>query len=256
MDGELKYFVSGCAPQLYPTDTFFGLLWYSEDAALEIPKRYPYQGEWGEPLSTVMLDRESFPVPRVLDIVWLSLVEKCFYTLYKRLPVREMTELLSKTIESTGEALYTHIVVGMAPFGGVALWLNGNDKTSLLMWEHAEPSDVPMSEYLPTNPDVSLDEVCNYYVQEDDEVRENLELNGLPAPDMFDKYMQQFTYKYVVVFAVWNKKKQEWEDAGEDAMAPDIDYFAETLYDGTKDKLNDGSLFRYHQAGKPFSEVD
>ena len=31
----------------------------------------------------------------------------------------------------------------------------------------------------------------------------------------------------------------------------EFDYIEETLFDGTHDKLHDGGLLKYHQAGKP-----
>ncbi len=52
---QFKIFVSGTAPYLYPTDSFFGLLYYEAEEALEIPKKYRYQGEWGQPISTHLL---------------------------------------------------------------------------------------------------------------------------------------------------------------------------------------------------------
>ena len=78
---QFKGLVSGTAPVLYPTDTFFGLLYYDAEEALELPKKYPYQGEWGQPISTHLLEREDYPAPHVLDIVWLSIVERKFYSL-------------------------------------------------------------------------------------------------------------------------------------------------------------------------------
>ena len=50
-NSEYEIFVSGNAPRLYPTDTYFGLLYYGPDEVIEIPKLYPYSGEWGNVLS-------------------------------------------------------------------------------------------------------------------------------------------------------------------------------------------------------------
>ena len=136
LQGEKKmfeYYVSGSAPKLYPTDTFFGLLWYSKDKSLEIPKRYPYQGEWGSILSTHILNQEYFPMPTKLDMVYLSLVEKKFYSIEKILPTEKMEKLWNQTDKEIGHQLFTHIVVGMAPYGGVALWFVGYRKSILIV---------------------------------------------------------------------------------------------------------------------------
>ena len=83
---QFKILVSGTAPVLYPTDTFFGLLYFEADDALEIPKKYPYQGEWGQPISTHLLERENYPMPGMIDMVWISIVERKFYSLVQKLP--------------------------------------------------------------------------------------------------------------------------------------------------------------------------
>ena len=92
---------------------------------MEIPKKYPYQGEWGQPISTHLLEREDYPVPGMIDMVWLSIVERKFYSLVEKLPKKDLEGLFGQSDEDSGEAVYEHIVVGMAPYGGVALWTHG-----------------------------------------------------------------------------------------------------------------------------------
>ena len=52
--------------------------------------------------------------------------------------------------------------------------------------------------------------------------------------------MNQFTYRYLVAF----------ENLNED-VKPELGFIEEMLYDGTHDKLHDGGLMKYHEAGKP-----
>ena len=63
--------------------------------------------------------------------------------------------------------------------------------------------------------------------------------------------MQQFTYRYEVQFGHWDDDKKEWKGYEEDETKPEFDYVEEALFDGTHDKLHDGGLMQYHQAGKP-----
>ena len=76
---EYEIFCSGVAPRLYPTYTIYGLLWYDENHALEIPKRYPYSGEWGQITATQILNRDKAPIPFRLSLMWYSVVEKKVY---------------------------------------------------------------------------------------------------------------------------------------------------------------------------------
>ena len=135
---QYKLFISGSAPITFPTDTFFGLLWYDKDEALEIPKKHPYKGEWGQPISTHLLEREEYPIPGMLDMVWLSIVERKFYSLVEKLPAKKIEELFEQKDEESGEAIFEHIVVGMAPYGGVAVWTHGFKKSVLVAWMQAE----------------------------------------------------------------------------------------------------------------------
>lgn len=253
---QFRLLASGSAPSLYPTDTMFALLHYGRDAALEIPKRYPYGSEWGKPESTHLLEREQYPVPGLLDMVWLSIVERKFYSLVHRLPVECITSHLEKTADSDGSQLMDYIIVGMAPYGGVALWLYGQQKSVLVEWQHAEPTMVSMEDFMPQDPELSIDEVCDYYIENSSRVRDNLKQNGLPLRDLFDNYMKQFTYRYLVLFENWDKEKKGWNSDSqvsqiEEKPTPEFDYIEEALFDGTHDKLHDGGLMNYHQAGKP-----
>jgi len=58
--------------------------------------------------------------------------------------------------------------------------------------------------------------------------------------------MKLFTYRYQAVFA------HCYEGAkATDTPLYELDYIEEALFDGTHDKLHDGGLMRYHEAGKP-----
>lgn len=259
MSQQYNILVSGTAPVLYPADTFFGLLWLDKEDALEIPKKYPFQGEWGLPLSRHLMNREEFPVPLKLDLVWLSIVERKFYSIEKMLPAERLEELFGQQDEESGEPRFEHIVVGMAPCGGVAVWTHGNNKSVLVDWLKAEEIQVEMKDFMPLNPDVTLDENCDFYINNDEAVRANLEMNGLPPRDLFDRYMQQFCYRYLVMFERWDDDEERWmkpelDEEGQPVDGnplPVFDFIEEALWDGTHDKLHDGSLMGYHQAGKP-----
>ena len=247
MAKEYNIMVSGSAHSLYPMDTYYGLLWYNNDEAIEIPKRYPYKGEWGGCLSTCIMLRDKYPMPCKLSVVWLSLVEQKFYAIEEKLPARALAELWDRHSHYN----YSHIIVGMAPYGNIALWFYGERKSTLLAWMYGTEVSIDMGDFLPENPSKSLVEYCDSYVKSDLRVKENLVRNGIPPHDLFDNYMKQFTYRYLLMFEQWNDNKREWLKYEEDELAPELDYIEEALFDGTHDKLHDGELMNYHQAGKP-----
>ncbi len=246
---DYRYRLSGNAPVLYPTDTWFGILYYTNEESLPIPKCYPYHGEWGAILSTEILTREDYPMPHKLDMVWLSIVEEQFYSIESELSVSKLQAIWDKFSPET----FSHIVVGMAPYGGVALWIVGESKSVLVKWMHADCYQVSLNDFKPNSQFSSLKDYCNYYINNDSLVKENLQKYGLPPRDLFDNYMKQFTYRYQIMFEQWNEDKEEWTkyDEEEINMMPEFDFIDEVLFDGTHDKLHDGGLMNYHEAGKP-----
>lgn len=251
---EFPYNVSGTASILYPTATFFGLLVITDDVILEIQKEHPFKKGWGEPQSMHLYEREAYPMPRSLDMVFLSVIEEKYYSIVAPLPYERLEQLWQETPSNNNKSLYTSIVVGMAPYGGIAVWAYGIEKATVVAWMQCEEVQVKMSDFMPFQSNTDLSEVCNNLINSDPRVKENLERNGLPPRDLFDNYMKQFTYRYQVEFEKWDEEKGEWkqyENDEEKKQMPEFDYIEEALYDGTHDKLHDGGLMSYHEAGKP-----
>jgi hypothetical protein len=82
--------------------------------------------------------------------------------------------------------------------------------------------------------------------------KEHLENEGVPPRDLYDNYMKQFTYRYQIGFGQWDEDKKEWIPYDDkNNQDTEFDYIDEALFDGTHDKLHDGGLMNYHEAGKP-----
>lgn len=252
-NGDYKLMISGGASEYYPIQLYFGVLYgnsHTDGDVYEIPKQKVFCNNWGNPTSHHFTDTEG-SIPKILDVVWLSIVERKYYSVLHEIPTEKMEGLFSLMDEMSKEPFYEYIVIGMAPYGGVAVWTHGFKKSVNVAWLQAEECHVKMKDFMPLNPNVSLDENCDFYINNDPKVKENLEKNGLPPRDLFDRYMQQFSYRYVVEFGHWDEENEEWKPYEEDEVKPEFDYIEEALYDGTHDKLHDGGLMEYHQAGKP-----
>ena len=223
MTREYVFKLSGTAPVLYPTESFFAYLETESGVPIELPKETPFSGEWGESLSVWIADVENTSIPIAIDTIWLSITERVFYSYQASLPIASLKELTEQKDTSTGNFIYNRILIGMAPFGGIATWLDGEMKSVILGWRKAEKTEVEMIDFLPENPSIQLEDYCDFYINNDPRVKQNLETNGLPPRDLFDNYMKQFTYRYSPLFEHWDES----------------------------DKLHDGGLMQYHEAGKP-----
>lgn len=62
-----------------------------------------------------------------------------------------------------------------------------------------------------------------------------------------DCLMKQFSYRYNILYENNSKHSKTHKDEN----SPKMDCIEECLFDGTHDKLHDGGLLKYHQAGKP-----
>lgn len=243
---DYKIIVSGTAPTNSPTETFFGILTCGDDLTIEIPKMYPFCVEWGVPAGTYLSLRERFPMPNKLDMVWLSICEKCFYSIEQEFPIQKFEDVWREQDGKYPQSPFEYIVVGMAPYGKVAIWFYGREKSIIMEWLKAESIEVSMEDFLPENPSLALDSYCNSYLN-------NHTDQETPPHNLYDNYMKQFTYRYLPLFEHWDEDKEEWRkiENEEKKVLPEFDYIEEALFDGTHDKLHDGGLMSFHEAGKP-----
>lgn len=226
--------VNGNAHSLYPAIIHVGFIADKDGNEVHIPLQYPFQDVWGDCNIDYFSD---CGLPCILKIVWLSIIEHSFYS--------AAYEFCQKDMALDSEQL----IVGMAPYGGVAIWLKSEKKSVLITWFKGEKTKIKTADLVLAHPDMTIGEYCDYYINNDPQVKENLEKNGLPPKDLFDKYMQQFSYRYLPMFEKWDGEK--WVPYEEGETAPEFVSIEEALFDGTHDKLNDGGLLKFHEAGKP-----
>ena len=224
------------------------------------------EGEWGKPYPFFRDNDNNYEqIPSKLLIVWASVVEKTKYLLCTEIPKLRIEQLLFNSQR------FSDIVVGLASYGGAALWIHGFKKSILVAWMHGKEVQVEMGNFMQMNIDETFNETYDFYINNDPRIKENLEKNGLPPRHLFDNYMQQFTYRYLPLFEHWDEEKEMWhsdykssytkhessqtdnesQQEQKKGPVPEFDYIEEALFDGTYDKLHDGGLLNYHEAGKP-----
>lgn len=240
---------SASSPILFPTEIHLGIVEFPDGTFRDIPKRFPIQGEWGEIISNQIRLHEKSAMPVNLFLIWLSITEQKFYKLSLNFPSKAMELLWSYDKTADGESLFSHIVIGMAPLGNVAIWFRGYIKSCIIALAKGSLCKVEMDEFLPNNPNMSISDYCNYYLKNG--VLERNISYGRPVSFMFDKCMQQFTYRYRIIFSDFNFDEKKWVNIDNEEEKPAMRCIENVLYDGTHDKLHDGGLMNYHQAGKP-----
>lgn len=238
--------ISGNAPQLYPVETFFAILEFSDNRVLPVPYKYPLKGEWGDMLSFEFAEPIPSSIPAKIDAVYLSIVEKVFYSIQRDIDAGLLRDY--KTKESNEEY---NILVGFAPYGYVAIWMWNPNKSNLLSVLYGEQIEVPIEEFYPNSTEKDVSKICEKYIDRYQDVKINLKNNGLPKGDVFENYMKQFSIRYIASLNKWDDEKNRWTAYKNSEEIPMLDYIEESLYDGTHDKLHDGGLMKFHQAGKP-----
>lgn len=248
----IKILVSGCAHYLFPVELHEGFFGLSDKSLLHIPRKYPFQMEWGCCMSNSLPIEEYTGMPLTFCATWLSIIECKFYITSLILPVRQM-EIVWNQKHKDGNWLFSHILLGMAPYGTYVLWFYGNMKSVIVAIDKAEETTVCMKDFLPQYPNISIEEYCNDMISKLQKGKEKVQ-RGLPFRDLFDNYMKQFIYRYLVLLEKCTGEREgiKWEKYKENEdKVPEFEYMEEFLLDGTHDKLHDGGLQKYHHAGKP-----
>ena len=206
--------------------------------------------DWGYVIPFYEIREEPLPLPQTIRLEWLSITEKQIYS--TSIAINGDTfDSLWRLQDMRGSSLYRFIVIGLAPYGGVAAWLHGYKKQTLLSWVKAQKDFMDEGVQLKSFNGKSIDIFCDNYINYHEELNDYLSAHGLPDPHLFDRMMQQFTYRFQPELKKWDEDSKTWTDYAEDEKHPELDFVEVKCHDGTFDRLRDGSLLSYHQAGKP-----
>ena len=198
-NNKLEWFASGNAPLLYPTELVTGFFIFEDLSMLEIPPSVPFATTWGKPVSVRLSYEKTHPIPEGIAMTWFSIVENKFYAVMDELPKEQIATLLSEKDENTKKPKYNTLIAGMAPGGKVAVWVSGNDITTEVAWlqGHEIEMDIDM---LDPNTKLTQEEYAKKALANCEEALQNFNQNGLPAPELFDQYMQKFNYRITPIF--------------------------------------------------------
>lgn len=134
-----------CAPKDYPVEIVKGDFIFENGRTLYIPDRQFTNNGWGAFGSTHIVGDAQKPLPKRLAITWFSFLEDKFYTGNFELPSEKLTKLFEEGYISplTGKKKeFDNILVGLAPGGGVAVWVMGDKVTKELVFLQAEDTSI------------------------------------------------------------------------------------------------------------------
>lgn len=183
--------------------------------------------DWGELSPVVDIDGDALPMPHLLVQRWWSPEELEFYNAVVPIDTERAEKLwnaqennprLKWQSSRMPSCKYSHIVIGMAPYGGTAIWLAGDMKSTLLQYVHAEAVEV--------TPEI-FTKLCN----DNAYARRGIEL---PPQSLFEGWMRQYNYRYVPLEEYWDGNSWQVFD-NNDLYYDDIDVIS------LQDKRTDGT---------------
>ena len=249
---ETNYYTSDCAPRLYPVFSVSSFLKAEEDGeakSVTIVRGNYQRAEWGEATAPIIIDDKTYPLPNSVDLLWLAITEAEGYHLSAPID-KEKIEKLWQMEDEDHDPMFDTFVVGFAPYGKVAVWLRGTYKAVLLNWMQGEEANDRLAKTRVGR--IGKEDFCMMQLEADEVVLNNLRENGMPPREKFDNLMQQFIYRYLPLEEYWDG--EAWQEYDEDDRFYDdidIESIEDTCFDGTFDRLCDGMLLRYHEAGCP-----
>lgn len=249
---ETTYHTSDCSPRLYPVfsiSSYFNTEEDEEKKDLMIAHGNYQRAEWGEATAPIIIDDKTYPLPDSVNLLWIAITEAQGYQLSAPID-KEKIEKLWQMEDEDHDPMFDTFVVGFAPYGKVAVWLRGTYKAVLLNWMQGEEANDRLAKTRVGR--IGKEDFCMMQLEADEVVLNNLRENGLPPREKFDHLMQQFIYRYLPLEEYWDG--EAWQEYDEDDRFYDdidIESIEDTCFDGTFDRLCDGKLLRYHEAGCP-----
>ena len=239
--------VSCQTPFPYPVKLLLIGLFDTEGKGIETVIENQCTKVWGERSSFDIVSSRKYPFPVRLVAMWVSAAEQCCYRADFSIDTQRAEAIINEHKCLTSELRMEYLPIGIAPFGGVAVWLSSYEESLLLNWEKA----IQISQ----NNQIGRDRVvtiCQELFSTYYEAQSSLANNGLPSQNLFERRMTKYDYRFVALEEYYDG--QDWRAySDEDLYYDDLDL--DSIYvlrlDGTLDKRAGFELLNYHHAGVP-----
>lgn len=235
MDEKYNWLGTISAPEEYPMEIYKGAI-IADNFTYGFDAIWGTQNTgWGNEGGTMSVETQKMDIPNKLEFTWYSLVENKFYTGKWDLDKEKIKTLFEKgfTDQDNGQkTTYTNFIVGLAPKGRVVLWINGAGHQKEVGVFQAHDTLITQEKAY-DNAKYMLKEGFAERMLKDPsyktfkpEIREKIEKQGYPSPEIYDAYRERYNWKPSVILP----NGADWID------------FGMTNYNGEQENLFNESL--------------
>jgi len=187
------------APKFYPSEIYEGNLFFEDGKYIYIPGGRAMTNGWGKDGPSHIVGSKLKPLPVRLEIKWFSYIEKKFYGGTFKLPREKIKEVFETgfTNRLGKRETYTKINVGLAPGGGITLWLTGGGWSKEIANFKASQIEVAIEDFKPDSGMNSQNEFDEYI---------NLVLEELPEDAKIGLNKEPIVYNLWEIY----RKKSNW----------------------------------------------
>lgn len=222
---RFEWLPTECASEKYPMEIIHGDFLFADGASIYIPDGKVIDNGWGELGSTHIVGDEYKPVPIKLVITWFSYTEDKFFSGSFDLPFEKMSMLFEEgLINPRGEKeTYKNILVGLAPAGGVSVWLVGNWRAVEVAHYRAQEHQMDWAEFTDYDSITRkeyIDEILEEYLSEEDLAY--LRSKGVPE-GIWETWRRQYRWEADIIgvqpLQIWLKTfngEREFNKPGSD----------------------------------------
>lgn len=219
-----------------PVHFLFAIIKNSNDKIFTIPNNVIHITEWGKTIDKKEAFINIYDKNAVIHILWFSILENLYY---------EFMQPLGSIVQEEGK-----VIIGCSSKGRVCFWDYNEKSVKIISYTKGKCVDDYVRQSISNSKVVVISEnelyspnELNMFLKKELSIKiHHIDFDG----NNLDKKMQQFLYRYIISF----EKSDDKSIALEKYKVRNVS-IENTLFDGTYDKLNDGGLLKYHQAGKP-----
>ena len=211
-------------------------LFYDDDESHTLDITTCDSFDWGRPSPLVVQSPETYPLPTRLELRWVTANEgKCF-EISTSLDQERTEALWKKQALEFPKDPFRQYLIGVGPYGGVAVWLCSNEKSVLLHWLIAEETTMTEQELKMHTPEPEMEEFVDTLLP-----FHKLQCN-----------MRQYPYRMVPLEEfIDGKQWQRFDHTDPYYETIEVDGVEVKRLDATFDYSDNNDLMRYHKFGKP-----
>lgn len=206
--------------------------------------------EWGNASIVRYVNSEPMPLPDKINMVWLSILEKKTYRFDYSFDLNKAETLWNKQ-KNNSPADFKQILIGIAPWGKVAIWFCSYKNSVLFSWENAKEIQAKDIDSDIIYDETNIERTYNKCLLNNKDINDNFISQGIPPKSFFDNQMKQYSYRFIPLLKKWDTDNKKWVEYDDGEIIPYLNFMETRCLDSSFDKLHNGEICRYHNAGLP-----